>query len=237
MRRLRGSTSAPTRRNSRDGGREGRSVLQVAFGLGHAISCRSAMHATRGRIRFHESRRLRTIPPAAARSRPWPTRRPADEGVVIKVEATGLCRSDWHGWMGHDPDIVLPHVPGHELAGTVEAVGSAGLAMARRRPGHRARSSAGCGHCDECHSGNHQVCEQQFQPGFHRLGLVCRIRRHRLRRHQPRGAAGQISTSPPPQASAAASSRRSAPSSTRAASGRANGWRCMAAAASASRPS
>ena len=37
---------------------------------------------------------------------------PAD-GVVLRVEATGLCRSDWHGWMGHDADIVLPHVPGH----------------------------------------------------------------------------------------------------------------------------
>ena len=30
---------------------------------------------------------------------------PTAQGVVIKVEATGLCRSDWHGWMGHDPDI------------------------------------------------------------------------------------------------------------------------------------
>ncbi|TDD42989.1 alcohol dehydrogenase, partial [Kribbella antibiotica] len=44
--------------------------------------------------------------------------------VVLKVEATGLCRSDWHGWMGHDSDIVLPHVPGHELAGTIAAVGA-----------------------------------------------------------------------------------------------------------------
>ena len=32
-------------------------------------------------------------------------------------------RSDWHGWMGHDPDIELPHVPGHEFAGVVAAVG------------------------------------------------------------------------------------------------------------------
>ena len=46
--------------------------------------------------------------------------------VVVKVEASGLCRSDWHGWMGHDPDIQLPHVPGHELAGTIAAVGAAG---------------------------------------------------------------------------------------------------------------
>ena len=48
---------------------------------------------------------------------------PGEQGVVIRVEATGLCRSDWHGWMGHDPDITLPHVPGHELAGFIEAVG------------------------------------------------------------------------------------------------------------------
>ncbi|TIW08187.1 MAG: alcohol dehydrogenase, partial [Mesorhizobium sp.] len=52
-----------------------------------------------------------------------PDPKPAPEGVVIKVEATGLCRSDWHGWMGHDDGITLPHVPGHELAGIVVAAG------------------------------------------------------------------------------------------------------------------
>ncbi|SDD35330.1 alcohol dehydrogenase [Actinokineospora iranica] len=49
---------------------------------------------------------------------------PTEHGAVIRVEATGLCRSDWHGWAGHEPDIRLPHVPGHEFAGTVAAVGS-----------------------------------------------------------------------------------------------------------------
>ena len=49
--------------------------------------------------------------------------RPEPHGIVIKVKATGVCRSDWHGWMGHDSDIELPHVPGHELAGVIEAVG------------------------------------------------------------------------------------------------------------------
>ena len=90
---------------------------------------------------------------------------PAPDGVVIKVEATGLCRSDWHGWMGHDPDIVLPHVPGHELAGTVSAIGKQ---VTRWREGDRVTVPfvGGCGHCAECNSGNHQVCENQFQPGF-----------------------------------------------------------------------
>src|SRR5579872_1151524 len=49
---------------------------------------------------------------------------PPDDGVVLAVKATGLCRSDWHGWMGHDPDIHLPHVPGHELAGEIAAKGA-----------------------------------------------------------------------------------------------------------------
>ena len=48
---------------------------------------------------------------------------PKAHGVVIQVKATGVCRSDWHGWMGHDSDIDLPHIPGHELAGVIEAVG------------------------------------------------------------------------------------------------------------------
>ena len=48
---------------------------------------------------------------------PDPSPRP--DAVVIRVGASGVCRSDWHGWMGHDPDIRLPHVPGHELAGEI----------------------------------------------------------------------------------------------------------------------
>ncbi|MBP0575630.1 alcohol dehydrogenase catalytic domain-containing protein, partial [Mycobacterium tuberculosis] len=79
------------------------------------------------------------------------------------MEATGLCRSDWHGWMGHDPDIRLPHVPGHELAGVIVAVGAAVRTV---RPGQRVTVPfvSGCGHCPECRSGNQQVCEAQFQP-------------------------------------------------------------------------
>ncbi len=94
---------------------------------------------------------------------------PADHGVVVKVMATGLCRSDWHGWIGHDPDIELPHVPGHELAGIVEAVGRD---VKNWKPGDRVTVPfvGGCGACPECDSGNHQVCDNQFQPGFTHWG-------------------------------------------------------------------
>ena len=91
---------------------------------------------------------------------------PADDGVVIEVRACGVCRSDWHGWQGHDPDIKsLPHVPGHEMAGVVTEVGSA---VRNWRIGDRVTMPfvAGCGRCPECRSGNQQVCDDQFQPGF-----------------------------------------------------------------------
>lgn len=90
---------------------------------------------------------------------------PAPGGVVIKLAASGLCRSDYHGWLGHDLDIHLPHVPGHELAGTIIALGKN---VSRFREGQRVTVPfvGGCGHCPECNSGNHQVCENQFQPGF-----------------------------------------------------------------------
>lgn len=94
---------------------------------------------------------------------------PPAGGVVVRVEATGLCRSDWHGWMGHDPDIVLPHVPGHELAGVVEAVG-AGVTGWRAGDRVTAPFVCACGRCAECVAGQHQVCARQTQPGFTHWG-------------------------------------------------------------------
>lgn len=94
---------------------------------------------------------------------------PEPHGVVLEVEATGVCRSDWHGWVGHDPDIHLPHVPGHELAGVVVAVGKD---VTTWKGGERVTVPfvGGCGACPECHAGHQQVCHHQFQPGFTHWG-------------------------------------------------------------------
>lgn len=94
---------------------------------------------------------------------------PAKDGTVLKVAATGVCRSDWHGWMGHDPDIHLPHVPGHEMSGTVVALGSE---VRRFRVDDRVTLPfvCACGRCDQCVTGNQQVCVQQSQPGFTHWG-------------------------------------------------------------------
>ncbi|MEV4217575.1 zinc-dependent alcohol dehydrogenase family protein [Nonomuraea sp. NPDC049725] len=107
--------------------------------------------------------------------RELPDPAPAPHGAVIRVEATGLCRSDWHGWQGHDPDIrVLPHVPGHELAGVVEAVGAE---VRGWRPGARVTVPfvCACGSCTACATGDQQVCERQTQPGFTHWGSYAEL--------------------------------------------------------------
>lgn len=86
------------------------------------------------------------------------------DGVLVRVGATGVCRSDWHAWTGHDP-VTLPHVPGHELAGTVSVVGPG---VHRWTVGDRVTVPfvCGCGRCDYCLAGDTHVCPDQTQPGF-----------------------------------------------------------------------
>jgi alcohol dehydrogenase len=98
---------------------------------------------------------------------------PGPDGVVIEVRATGVCRSDWHAWMGHDTTIKLPHVPGHELAGVIAAVGPEVRGV---REGDRVTAPfcCGCGRCEQCRRGETQVCENQYQAGFTAWGSFAR---------------------------------------------------------------
>jgi D-arabinose 1-dehydrogenase-like Zn-dependent alcohol dehydrogenase len=104
--------------------------------------------------RHHEVPRLVDLPEPAC----------PDDGVVVRVGATGVCRSDWHAWVGHDP-VALPHVPGHELAGTVEVLGPG---VHDWSVGDRVTVPfvCGCGRCSYCLDGDTQVCPDQTQPGF-----------------------------------------------------------------------
>ena len=98
-----------------------------------------------------------------------PAPEPSAAGVVVRVETTGLCRSDLFGWQGKDKDIVLPHVPGHELVGTIARIGPEVKHFAI---GQRVTVPfvCACGHCPECERGQGQVCRNQTQPGFTHWG-------------------------------------------------------------------
>lgn len=88
---------------------------------------------------------------------------PADDEVLVRVVATGICHTDMSVRDQLLP-MPLPAVLGHEGAGVVEAVGSAVTNVA---PGdHVVMSYAYCGHCDVCHSGHPAHCENVLPQCF-----------------------------------------------------------------------
>eukprot|EP00536_Pseudo-nitzschia_multiseries_P003152 jgi/Psemu1/185204/e_gw1.47.118.1 len=92
--------------------------------------------------------------------------------VIVQVMATGVCRSDWHGWKGHDDDIKthgFPFIPGHELSGIVVETGNS---VKKLQAGDRVAIPfiLSCGSCAECHLNKPTVCLKQEQPGFTMLG-------------------------------------------------------------------
>jgi propanol-preferring alcohol dehydrogenase len=89
--------------------------------------------------------------------------------AVVRVEAEGICRSDWHAWMGDGSWIglkpTLPITPGHELAGEVVEVGHdvEQVAVGDRVtvPFHE-----GCGRCSQCQTAKPNRCEKLQIIGF-----------------------------------------------------------------------
>jgi propanol-preferring alcohol dehydrogenase len=94
---------------------------------------------------------------------------PADSDVLVKVHAAGICHSDAHYRAGTSPVRHLPLTLGHEVAGTVEQVGSAVTAT---RIGDRVclHYNVTCGVCRWCVSGNEQFCPTGAMIGRHRDG-------------------------------------------------------------------
>lgn len=89
----------------------------------------------------------------------------SSHAVRVAVRATGVCRSDWHAWVGHDDTVTWPHVPGHEFAGVVVERGSdvRGAPLGARVT---APFCCGCGACGSCRDGLQNLCEREYQPGF-----------------------------------------------------------------------
>jgi alcohol dehydrogenase len=84
---------------------------------------------------------------------------------VVAVKACGVCRSDHHAWKGADPDVLLPHVMGHEFAGEIVEVGPECRGF---KVGDRVTAPfiLACGHCPDCRGGEPTACNHQDVIGF-----------------------------------------------------------------------
>jgi propanol-preferring alcohol dehydrogenase len=98
--------------------------------------------------------------------RPLPLRPPTAGEALIKVRACAVCRTDLHVVDGELPDPKLPLVPGHEIIGTVVALGPG---VDRFVPGARVGVSwlgQTCGACEFCRCGQENLCEQARFTGY-----------------------------------------------------------------------
>ncbi|MGH8247530.1 MAG: alcohol dehydrogenase catalytic domain-containing protein, partial [Gammaproteobacteria bacterium] len=92
---------------------------------------------------------------------------PKSESVRVKVEACGICHSDSLTKEGIWPGIQYPRVPGHEIAGIIDAVGeNVGAWRVGQRVGVGWHGGH-CGHCDSCRRGDFVTCQVAPQiPGI-----------------------------------------------------------------------
>ena len=92
------------------------------------------------------------------------------DGVIVKVMANGICRSDWSIWAGHANVVKeFPHVMGHEFTGIIEAVGKN---VKKFKKGDKvivpvAQSDNTCPHCL---GGHHNLCDNRLIPGINYWG-------------------------------------------------------------------
>ena len=96
-----------------------------------------------------------------------------DNGVVLEVAACGVCRSDFHGWVGGHPKVTHGSILGHEYCGIVVEAG----AQAKHKIGDRliAPFILGCGDCPACHTGASNTCESAIMPGFGAPGAYAEL--------------------------------------------------------------
>jgi threonine dehydrogenase-like Zn-dependent dehydrogenase len=98
---------------------------------------------------------------------------PGPGEVVVRPEAVGICGSDFHFYAGELHELVgatLPRVQGHEVAGTIEAVGRD--CRDDLRPGARVAlwPLTPCGECRPCRLGRGNVCDRFSLIGIHTDG-------------------------------------------------------------------
>lgn len=92
----------------------------------------------------------------------------ADNEVLLRIDAVGICGSGMHAYRGHDPRRNPPLILGHELAGTIVGSAQAGRRVTANRLIH-------CGVCDACVQGRNNLCSNRLMVGMTRPGAYAEL--------------------------------------------------------------
>lgn len=95
----------------------------------------------------------------------------ADE-VLIRLEYVGFCGSDLNTYLGRNPMVKLPVIPGHEIGAVVEKVGEAVPDMIRPGMTVTVNPYTNCGKCPSCRNGRVNACQFNETLGVQRNGAM-----------------------------------------------------------------
>ncbi|WP_288179877.1 zinc-binding alcohol dehydrogenase family protein, partial [Bacteroides sp. CAG:633] len=94
--------------------------------------------------------------------------------ILVKIEYVGFCGSDLNTYLGRNPMVKLPVVPGHEVGAVVEEIGE-GVPEGLFAKGMSVTLNpyTNCGKCASCRNGRVNACEHNETLGVQRNGVMC----------------------------------------------------------------
>ena len=94
-------------------------------------------------------------------------------GVLVKIKYVGLCGSDLNTFLGRNPMVKLPVIPGHEVGAVIEAVGKDVPDSLKPGMSVTVNPYTNCGKCASCRNGRVNACEHNETLGVQRNGAMC----------------------------------------------------------------
>ena len=100
-----------------------------------------------------------------------PTLQPGE--VLLKIHYVGFCGSDLNTFLGKNPMVKMPVIPGHEIGAVIEETGS--LVPQELHPGLTVTVNpyTNCGKCASCRNRRYNACEHNETLGVQRNGAMC----------------------------------------------------------------
>jgi len=93
--------------------------------------------------------------------------------VLVKIKYVGFCGSDLNTYLGRNPMVKMPVVPGHEVGAVIEEVGEGVPSDLKKGMVVTLNPYTNCGHCPSCHNGRYNACEHNETLGVQRQGVMC----------------------------------------------------------------